>query len=277
MSRVYQTDDGKWVVANNSGWLPGNFHTKELAEVYAAMMPVENLLLQGIVGSHAYGLATPESDVDRLGVYAAPTRLFHGLRPPVGKQATKQTHGEEDITVHEAGKFALLALQCNPTVTELLWLPRHEVVSTMGQDLIRIRQAFLSSNRVRDAYLGYARAQLTRMENYTADRPRESKIAKPHRPEKVAKHGRHFARLLIQGSGLYLHGALNVELREDQANEVRWCGEALAEGQTREAQDWLLWAEKRFAKTGALPDKPDEASVEAWLQKIRSYYYEEDS
>lgn len=32
------------------------------------------MLLAGIVGSTAYGLAGPDSDVDRLGVFAVPTR-----------------------------------------------------------------------------------------------------------------------------------------------------------------------------------------------------------
>ena len=39
------------------------------------------ILLQGIVGSTAYGLAGPDSDVDRLGVYAAPTLDFARLYP----------------------------------------------------------------------------------------------------------------------------------------------------------------------------------------------------
>ena len=44
-------------------------------------------LLEGIVGSTAYGLAGPHSDVDRLGVFAAPTRAFHGLYPPIDGRA----------------------------------------------------------------------------------------------------------------------------------------------------------------------------------------------
>lgn len=39
-----------------------------------------HLLLSGIVGSVAYGLAGPGSDTDRIGVFAAPTVAFHGRR-----------------------------------------------------------------------------------------------------------------------------------------------------------------------------------------------------
>lgn len=46
-------------------------------------------LLVGTVGSHAYGLAGPDSDVDTLAFAAAPTARFHGLSLPTGKDATK--------------------------------------------------------------------------------------------------------------------------------------------------------------------------------------------
>ncbi|MFD7300744.1 DNA polymerase beta superfamily protein, partial [Streptomyces pharetrae] len=42
-------------------------------------MTVNNILLSGVVGSTAYGLAHEDSDVDRLGVFAAPTESLHGL------------------------------------------------------------------------------------------------------------------------------------------------------------------------------------------------------
>ena len=35
-----------------------------------------HILLQGVVGSTAYGLSGPDSDVDRAGVFAHPTALL---------------------------------------------------------------------------------------------------------------------------------------------------------------------------------------------------------
>src|SRR5262249_53904583 len=90
---------------------------------------VNHVLLRGIVGSTAYGLAGPHSDVDRLAVYAAPTRAFHGLRLPIDRQASIVVHEPDDLTLHEARKFCLLALSANPTVTELLWLSDYEVAT----------------------------------------------------------------------------------------------------------------------------------------------------
>jgi predicted nucleotidyltransferase len=39
-----------------------------------------NIILSGIVGSTAYGLDTPESDVDRAGIFAVDTEELFGLR-----------------------------------------------------------------------------------------------------------------------------------------------------------------------------------------------------
>src|SRR5689334_23743657 len=40
------------------------------------------VILEAIIGSHAYGLATASSDVDRRGVFVAPTEAFWLLEKP---------------------------------------------------------------------------------------------------------------------------------------------------------------------------------------------------
>jgi hypothetical protein len=224
--------------------------------------PTVNVLLAGVVGSTAYGLASPESDVDRLGVFAAPTVRFHGLHPPVGKAATIVSH-DPDVTMHEAGKLAQLCLSGNPTVSELLWLNEYETVTPLGEELIAIRSAFLSARRCRDAYFGYATAQLRRLLD---DGPGE---AKPR--ARVAKHARHLLRLLDQGFGLYSTGRLVVRL-DDPQRYIEF-GERVADDR-ESARSALTQAEQRFdAASSPLPDQPDEAPVEAWLQRVRAAYF----
>lgn len=72
------------------------------------------VLLAGIVGSTAYGLDHEGSDVDRIGCYTAPTEAFHGLHPPLGKQASYITTGP-DATYHEAGKLVHLTSRATPS------------------------------------------------------------------------------------------------------------------------------------------------------------------
>ncbi|GAA2602755.1 nucleotidyltransferase domain-containing protein [Actinomadura fulvescens] len=226
-----------------------------------------NVLLSGIVGSTAYGLATPESDVDRLGVYAAPTEQFHGLHLPIGKKASKVSTNP-DVTFHEAGKWAGLALGCNPTATELAWLPDdlYETRTALGDDLIAIRGAFLSAGRVRDAYLGYAVAQFKRLESrgdgsFSADTRK-----------RTAKHARHLYRLVSQGELLYATGHLQIRL--DDPEKFRSFGERVAAGGIEEARAMLAAAEERIGRIRTpLPERPDEETVERWLHAVRAAHY----
>ncbi len=220
-----------------------------------------DVLLSGVVGSTAYGLAGPGSDVDRLGLFATPTERLFGLRPPKESHVTT----DPDRTLHEAGKWCGLALGGNPTVTELVWLPDdlYEVRTALGDELIGIRTAFLSAGRVRDAYLGYAAQQFRKLEN------RDGQDGSRRRS---AKHARHLARLVHQGRDLYATGHLRIRLEDPQ-----WYldfGERVAGGDLEAARVLLADAEADFGRVRTpLPDRPDEDTVEKWLQRVRAAHY----
>jgi uncharacterized protein len=231
--------------------------------------PPPNVLLAGINGSTAYGLATEDSDVDRIGCYAAPTSAFHGLHPPLGKAAT-WVSTKPDATYHEAGKLAALLLKCNPTVTEICWLNDYEVMTPEGEALIAIRGAFPSAPAVLNAYLGYATQQFRKLENrgdgsFSADTRK-----------RTAKHARHLWRLLHQGSELHQTGYLPVRLPPDRAASCRAFGERVAGGDLDLAKSALSGAEDEFNAPGVLPDRPDEAAAEKWLQDVRYVYWDRE-
>ncbi|AUG78869.1 Nucleotidyltransferase [Kitasatospora sp. MMS16-BH015] len=216
-----------------------------------------HVLLSGIVGSTAYGLAHAGSDLDRLGVFAAPTEGFHGLHRPVESHVTTAP----DHTLHEAAKWCRLALSCNPTAAELAWLPEglYETRTPLGEELIGIRQAFLSARAVRNSYLGYATQQFRKL---TTRDPGEAASR-----AKAAKHARHLIRLLLQGVTLHETGALEIRLADP--DRVRELGERFAD-HPELARPLLADAETRFTRRGVLPERPDEAPVEAWLQRVRA-------
>ena len=223
-----------------------------------------NVLLSGIVGSVAYGLDTDDSDVDRLGVFAAPTEKLLGLHPPNPSVVSSKP----DATFHEAGKYAALALKVNPTITELMWLPDdlYETRTGPGSALIAIRRSFLSQKAVRNAYLGYATQQFRRLENrgdgsFSADTRK-----------RTAKHARHLLRLLTQGLELYETGALTVRLQNP--DHYRDFGERVAAGDIEAAQKEIGSAERWFnSAESPLSERPDEAAVEFWLQMVRRKHY----
>ncbi|MFF4982349.1 DNA polymerase beta superfamily protein [Streptomyces sp. NPDC001046] len=228
-------------------------------------MTVPNVLLSGIVGSTAYGLAHEGSDVDRLGLFAAPTAQLHGLHPAKESHVSKAP----DHTLHEAAKWCRLALGGNPTAMELVWLPDdlYEVRTPLGDELIGIRTAFLSARRVRDAYLGYATQQFRRLESrgdgsFSADTRK-----------RTAKHARHLKRLCTQGLALYTTGRLTI--RVDDPEEYVAFGERVA-ADSSAARPLLQQYEDAFAAgPSVLPDEPDEAPVEAWLHRVRAHFFTE--
>lgn len=222
-------------------------------------------LLSGVVGSQAYGLAGPDSDVDVLAVAAAPTEEFHGLNPPTGKRATR-SRTDPDITVHEAGKFVGLALSCNPTVNELLWLPAdcYREIHPLGLTLIGIRKRLLSARRVRDAYLGYATQQFKRL------RDRGTSFSSDT-AKRTEKHARHLARLVHCGLMLYLTGELEVRLSDPE--RFRRFGRTVATNKERGlelAESMIaITAAAMDSRPSALPEEPDYDAAESWLRDVR--------
>jgi hypothetical protein len=222
-----------------------------------------NVLLAGIVGSTAYGLAGPDSDIDRLGIFAAPTEAFHGLHPPKDSHVTTAP----DATYHEAAKACRLILGGNPTASEILWLPDdlYEVRTPLGDELIDIRRAFLSAKRTRDAYLGYATQQFRKLE----DRGDGSFSADTRK--RTAKHARHLLRLCQQGFDLYTTGILWIRL--DDPQQFLDFGEQVAAGNIALARSLMAAYEEAFnVSATVLPDRPDESAVEAWLLRVREHH-----
>lgn len=220
-----------------------------------------NVLLQGVVGSHAYGLNNEDSDIDRLGVYAAATREFHGLHPPMDRAATLVRSGP-DITMHEALKFAKLCLGGNPTVTELLWLDEYEVKTDLGNDLLSIRTAFLSRKRVADAYIGYAMSQFKRLTDTGQFQSKQRARAE--------KHSRHMLRLFDQGLELYRTGTLTLKVTNPEW--YRETGAQIAANPDL-ALPFLVKAKEDFENSKSpLPERPDDELVQSWVLRVRTQF-----
>lgn len=131
----------------------------------------EGLILLGTVGSHAYGINTPTSDLDIKGICVRPASHYWGLTE--FKQKDKGWHdttldvikAASDCTVYDIIKYVALAANCNPNILELLWLSEYHILKPSGQLLIENRNIFLSK-KVRSTYMGYAFAQLSKIETH---------------------------------------------------------------------------------------------------------------
>ena len=101
--------------------------------------PTDTCILKVVVGSHAHGLAGPDSDKDFRSVFVLPTaELF---RVGFKYQGTRMMKEEDDETAWEIGHFLQLALQGHPLVLETLVAP----VVTMDDWGTELRQLFPAS------------------------------------------------------------------------------------------------------------------------------------
>jgi predicted nucleotidyltransferase len=128
-------------------------------------------LLQVLVGSKAYGTAAEDSDTDVRIVFAHTTRELLSVdgrgncpqKDTVWAEKAKDSGEDHDITGWEVAQFVKLALNCNPTVLEVLWAPDYRQPHYMGTKLRRIRSAFLSRDRILESFRGYAANQAKKM------------------------------------------------------------------------------------------------------------------
>jgi predicted nucleotidyltransferase len=161
----------------------------------------------------------------------------------------------DDTTGHEIGKYLRLVLKSNPTLIELLFMNDYEVLDETGQGLVALRDKILYTEGVRNAYYGYAKAQVERV--------------KREYPNHKPKMARHAIRITYQGLELLTTGTTNVKVTNPdwyfQFNELPF------ENQSNIMDNWL--ANLNEAKS-VLPDKPDVRAVAEFLKDVRRSYIE---
>jgi predicted nucleotidyltransferase len=185
----------------------------------------ENEILRGLVGSTVHGTAIDgQDDRDEMGVFVEPPEYVCGLRlldhyiHGTQPEGVRSGHGDLDLTLYSLRKFARLAVQGNPSVLVLFWLPEYITASTTGEQLVSLRDAFVS----RDAgwrFLGYLRSQRMALTG--------EKCKKVNRPELVEKYGydtkyaMHAMRLGLQGIEYLTDRCISLPIREPDLSLCR--------------------------------------------------------
>jgi hypothetical protein len=111
------------------------------------------------VGSHAWGLADAESDVDQRGVFALPFTWTQGLVVPPEDLVS----ADGSATYWAAGKAIRQALRADPNTLEMLFLPNAKALDPIGEWLLNEREAFVSAE-IYGTFGRYALGQLRRLE-----------------------------------------------------------------------------------------------------------------
>ena len=198
-----------------------------------------NEILRGVVGSTAHGTAIDgQDDRDEMGVFIEPAEFVCGLTPldhyiqrdkPEG---VRSEPGDLDLTFYSLRKFCRLAVQGNPSVIVLLWIPEYEVISEAGAQLVSIREAFISKESGQ-RFLGYLVAQKAKMKG-----ERAQTVSRPDLVEKYGydtKFAMHALRLGLQGIELLSDGKLTLPVGEPWLTALRGVrlGEVTKEGALR--------------------------------------------
>jgi hypothetical protein len=129
-------------------------HRREAA--WSALRP--HVVLETVVGSHAWGLADARSDTDVRGVFVLPFSWTIGLaEPPLDLVST-----DGSATYWEVGKVIRQALRADPNTLETLFLPAATPRDPMGAWILEARDAFVSAE-IYGTFGRYALSQLKRL------------------------------------------------------------------------------------------------------------------
>jgi len=222
-------------------------------------MITDDVLLMGILGSHAYGLARSCSDINRQGVFLTPSRELLGAIQPVAD--SRESH-EPNARELDLGKFMRIALDGRPSALEMLYLEDHVRITETGRQLVGLREHFLSAPAVASGYLTNTEREVKKIvkRHHVADSGFD--IRNP-------KSARHVLRLLQSGLSLYTDGHLPLRVRN--RGEIFDFGHSVGIlGDMDLLQDTLHSYEDRFAATRSpLPEEPDTAKLSDWLRNVR--------
>lgn len=129
---------------------------------------MNKIILKINAGSYLYGTNTPLSDRDYLGVYLNTKEELLGLQTSeeltqnIESKADngRNTKDAVDCKFYELRKFCSLALKCNPTILEILFVNRENIleITHEGEELLKLKKEFLSRHLC-NSFMGYATAQ----------------------------------------------------------------------------------------------------------------------
>lgn len=235
------------------------------------------------MGSHAYGCATDDSDIDLYGFAIPPLGdLLPHVRGEIlgfGKQLKKfEQYGEDhiqhdgldyDINIYNVTKFFQLCMQNNPNMIDALFVPEDCVVgSTPLGDMVRWERRKFLHKGCYHKFLGYAHSQLKKIKNKNPVGKRKAVVDQFGFDTKYASH---LYRLAEECEQILATGDLDLRANQDYMKSIRQ-GDIPLESLEE-------WFEEKKVKLEALYQKstlrygPDEEFIKQLLVKVIERYH----
>lgn len=246
---------------------------RELNEKYDERTQHENEILRCIVGSQAYGTATPKSDVDYKGIYMSPKHQIVGI---THEQETRR-FGPDDHN-YSLRHFARLAVKSVPNVIELLWCDEDVVVlCTKEGKALRDNRTLFLSQRCIAPYIGYAQGQIHKAAIVPTNRGqgRQDIVAQFGYDTKFAMHT---IRLLQTAEELLRDGVVRVRRpNRDYLLDIRE-GRAFKNYDAfRKYAQELIDKVRSLENNCPLPKEPDMSRVNALIISLQEQYWIENN
>jgi uncharacterized protein len=247
-------------------------------EISQQLIAEPNTILRGLVGSTVHGLVlSGTDDRDEMGVCVEPRRyvvgfgkfehwVYRSAAEREGKPGARSKAGDLDLTIYSLRKWARLALQGNPTVLLLLYLPNDALVirSSVGEELQKLAPAF-ASRYAGKRFLGYLEAQRQRLVGERGQRD-VNRVELVEQFGYDTKYAMHMLRLGHQGVEFLETGRLTLPMRglvRDHLMAVREGRSNLADV-LAECTDLELRL-SALLDSSPLPPEPDLRTVECFV------------
>lgn len=140
--------------------------------MYERIMAEKNKILEIKSGSHLYGLSTPLSDEDYLGIFIPDIEYVFGFKKCEEVDLSfkdklengKNSKDAIDRKMYNFNKYIKLALDNNPGIIETLFVTNENIVfiNEVGRTLLKYRNDFLHKGLI-DRFCGYAIGQKKKM------------------------------------------------------------------------------------------------------------------
>jgi predicted nucleotidyltransferase len=235
-------------------------------------------ILRVPAGSNLHGLHLPgKDDRDETGVCIEPMDaavgfsefeqyIYRTATERTGKNDAPSQPGDLDLTIYGLRKFLRLAMQGNPQLIQMLFVPPELSVSrtSLGSDLQRLAPLIIS-RQAGKRYLGYLEAQRQRLLGERGQK-------KVNRPELEERHGfdtkyaMHILRLGFQGVELMSTGKLTLPMPEKDRAFVyaTRLGEVPIQDALTKAGE-LERQIKDMLHDAPIPEEPAREEIEAWM------------
>lgn len=241
-------------------------------------MAERTTILQVPVGSTIHGLHLEGTDDrDEMGVCVEDLRDaqgFHQFEQYIyrtaaereGKHDAPSQPGDLDLTIYSLRKFLRLALQGNPTVLTLLFVPTPLWIKgdARGAQLQELAP-FIISRQAGKRYLGYLESQRMRLlGEMGSKRVNRSKLEEKYGFD--TKYAMHMLRLAHQGIELLETGSISLPIQDPVRAHIRniRLGKVPLNDVLNETGD-MERRLKDLITDGPLPAAPDTDRVEEWM------------